>query len=299
MNTEPEQMFAKRTYAIGLISILIFIAGCSSVPVANYQALQKSSATVLTNTTETFTRIEKMQQHYEVVVSPNSQITPDSFDPPVIPGLPTDIIPELRFREMALTTLVKYIDVLAAFSEKDYATAVDKASVELAGSLKNLGTASKVLSAADAKNVGGIFATVVDVIGQEVVREKRVAALKSVMHNSQNDIKALADLMAHDNEKIAALVDNMLARIVAHANQDRPPFGTAARIDFDERISLQICEAKAIKESLKSISAAILQIPKAHQEIQDILGKKPSDFDALKSLVQEAQRANSFYRDLK
>jgi hypothetical protein len=40
------------------------------------------------------------------------------------------------------------------------------------------------------------------------------------------------------------------------------------------------------------------QIPNAHEEIRDLLDKKPSDFEALKSLVKEAQRADSFYRGL-
>lgn len=288
-----------RENALILILATAIATGCSTVPVTKYKILQKSSEAALTNTTETFTRIEKMQQHFEVVVAPDSPITQDSFDPPTIDGISTDIIPELRFREMALTTLVKYIAVLEAFSEKDFETAVDTASVDLAASLKNLGTDSKALSSADAKIAGGVFATVVDEIGREVVRKKRIAALKSVMGISQKDVEALSLLLSHDDEKIERAVDNMLGRIIAHANYDRPAFGTTARTDFDERISLEICEAKAIKSSLKSISATIAQIPKAHQEIQDNLAKKGSNFEALTALVQEAQRVNNFYRDLK
>lgn len=286
---------AIKRQTLSLVFILALVTGCTTVPVGKYAALKSASEAVLANTTDTFTRIERMQAHFRIVVAPNENITTTSFDPPT----GTDIVPELRFREDALGVLVKYTDVLDALASKDYMADVDKASIELAGSLGQLATTSKALPEDKANVVGGIAATLVDVIGREIVREKRINALKNVMEQSQKHIETLANLIAGDNEKIARDVDVMLDRVIAHANADRPAFGTAGRISFDESIAQQIFEARAVKESLASMSTAVKQIPKAHREIRDTLAKKSSGIEGLKSLVQEAQRANKFYRDLK
>jgi hypothetical protein len=273
--------------------------GCASIPSGKYQALEKSSEDILTDSVGTFAKIEDLQRHFEVVVAPNSSLNTNSFNAPVVGGRSTDIVPELQFRENAIRTLVKYLSVLEALSAKDYENEVDKAAIELAGSLQTLERSAGGVSSAKSKNSAGVFATLTDVIGREAIREKRIRALRKVMHLAQGDVKTLCNLVAQDNDKISRDIDIMMDRIVAHANVDRPAYGTSARIDFDTKIAFYIWQAKTITESLKSIGAAVNKIPAAHQEIEDCLERKSSKGDGLKSLAEEAERANLFYRNLK
>ncbi len=257
-----------------------------------FNALKDSSEAVFANTTATFTRLERMQGHYRVVTAPDAELTTNSFL-----NENSDIIPQLRMREDALEVLVKYVGVLDALATKDYEADVDKASIQLAGSLGKLATTSKALPDKQAE-AGGIIATFIDVVGREIVREKRVNALKRVMDMSQKSIGDLANLIVGGNLRITEASDIWLGRIIDHANAIRPPFSTSSRLAFDERIAEQLQEARAVKESLASISAAVTRIPQAHQEIRDALEKKSSNLDSPKALVQQAQQADNFYRDL-
>lgn len=293
------QSLVPRGLIIAVSVLGVLLAGCVSFPTGKYEELCSSGEEVLNDAVATFAQIETLQRHYEVVVAPDAMLTTNSFEPPVVAGRPTDIVPELQFRENAIRTVAKYLTVLNAFSAKDYQSAVDAASIELAGSLENLERSAGALRPAESKEASGVFSTVVDVIGREVVREKRIKALRTVMQAAQPDLAVLCDLIAHDNEKIGQDIDLMIGRLIAHANADRPAYGTADRIAFDERIGAELWQAKIMKESLKAMGAAISQIPAAHKEIEDCLEKKSSAIEGLKSLAEEAERANVFYRNLK
>jgi len=134
----------------------LFAVGCASIPAGKYQALRTSGDEILTDTVGTFGKVEIMQRHYRVVVAPDSPLTTNSFEPAVVAGRSTDIVPALRFREDALRTLVKYLTVLEAFSAKDYETAVDKASIDLAGSLQNLNASAGAMPSGEFKNATGV-----------------------------------------------------------------------------------------------------------------------------------------------
>jgi hypothetical protein len=297
-----EQPTSKGRLTANGITALLFafvLSGCVSIPTEKYQALKTSGEEVLNSTTATFAKIENLQRHYEVVVAPDAPLSTNSFEPPLVGRRTTDIIPQLRFREDAIRTLAKYLTVLEAFSSKDYESAVDAAAVDLAGSVQNLEGSAGAIPSKDAENAGGIFATVVDVIGRATVQEKQMKALKTVMRSAQGGVNTMCVLIAHDNEEISQDIDLMMGRIIAHAEADRPAYHAPGRLDYDERIALEISDAKAIKQSLNAISDAVAQIPIAHKEIQDSIEKKPTGFEGLKALAQEANRANDFYLKLK
>jgi hypothetical protein len=279
--------------------VSLFLAGCSSIPAGKFRTLHSSGEELLADAIGTFSNIESLQRHYCIVIAPDAPLAPDSFEPAVVAGRSTDIVPELQFREHAIRTLVSYLAVLEAFSAKDYVSAVDNASVELAGSLQNLEASSRRISSKESKESTRMFATVVDVIAREIIRERRLSALRQVMQSVQGDIDTLCTLIASDSERITEDIDLMTGRIVAHANPDRPPYGTAARLAFDEGIAAQTWQAKAAKNSLNAISKAVLEIPAAHRDIAGYLEKKSSNAEGLKSLAQELDRANLFYRGLK
>jgi len=280
-----------------LLWIIALSACATSAPIGKYQALKNSSQSLLSNTTDTYTRIEKLQRRVVITSAPDKPINEDTFKPQ-IDGQSYDLVPELRYREAAFEVLVKYLTVLSVLSSKDYMADVDKASIELSGSHQSLMESSKIIDSAHASQVAGIFATMIDAIGRPIIETKRIDALKSIMDSSQGDLEKLAGLLVGSNKKIQVLVEKMSNSIIGHANLTRPPYQSAQRYDFDKNIAEQIQEIQEILASLNSISDGVAKIPIAHKEIRETLDKKPSNMEALKSLVQEAQRVNKFYRSL-
>jgi hypothetical protein len=282
------------------VSLLCVIAlsACASVPVGKYQVLKDSSQSLLTNTTDTYTRIEKLQRLVVVASVPDKPIDVDTFKSLTDKGISYDIVPALQYREQAFEVLVKYLNVLGALSSKDYMSDIDKASIELSGSLQTLIEKSNVINAANAPQVAGIFATLIDAISRPIIEEKRMDALKSIMDSSQGDLLTLTNLLISSNTKIQDFV--VLARklLIAHANLARPKYNSPLRYDYDKNIANQMQEIDEILASLDAINKGIGKIPNAHKEIRDSLDKKPSTMEALKGLVQEAQRVNKFYRSL-
>lgn len=280
-----------------LLAVIAACGSCSSIPVGKYQALQEASQSVLNNTSETYKRVEKLQRLFSVVTAPNQALARDSFKPQ-IDGQSYDLVPELRFREAALEVLVKYTVILHSFSAKDYVSEVDKASQQLAGSLKNLIETSKGMKVEEAKIASGILGTVVDVIGRAMVQFTRWRALKTVMDSTEDDVKRLAALIVGSNVKIKNTVDIMVNRVVAHAKANRPPYGGWERVVYDQKIAAVVAEAEEIQGAIDSVNVAITKIPEAHSEIRAVLEEKPITLGALQALIQEAERANKFYRNL-
>lgn len=284
-------------YYLSIVVVVALSAGCTSIPVGKYHALHESSHTVLTKTSDTYRRIEQIQRQFSIATAPNQKLTRESFQPK-IDGQSFDLTPELRFREAALEVWVKYTVVLQALSEQDYVSEVDRATQDLAGSLKNLSATSHVMKADEAKVASGMLATAINVIGKEIVRAKRLQALRTVMDSAQGDIDNLSALMVGSNVKIKKSVGIMTDRILAHADAQRPPYGSMERTAFDERIARMIAEAQEVEEALDAMNTAVGKIPKAHAEIRIILDEKPTDFEALRALIQGAQRTSKFYRNL-
>jgi hypothetical protein len=210
-----------------------------------------------------------------------------------------DLKPELQFREAALDVLLNYVNVLQAFSSTDYLTKVDKSTLLLGASLRDLFATSQAITTADGTQVANIFAVFLNKMGHEIVKKKKREALKQAMDLAQNDIEALSKLIVSSNIKIKKAIDIMLDRILAHANDLRPKYGTVERIYFDSEIANLILEADEMEASLEAINAAMIKIPLAHQEIRNDLDKAQSTFDSLQEVAREARQAQKFYRSLK
>lgn len=284
-----------------ILGCTIWFSACGAkIPVGKYAALKDSSQSVLNNTTDTYTRIEKLQRYFLVITAPDKPIDRDTFKPPFVNGKATDIVPELRFRESAFEVLVKYVSVLYGLSSKDYASDVDKASQELAGSLKNLMETSQKLSTSDGAQASAIFGTLVNVIGRQIVERKRLEALKTVMDFAQNDLKNLSGLIVGSNMKIKDWVETNVQPIITYANfnNNRARYKSPERYQFDQNIAEHLAEIEEIESSLDLMNRAISKIPEAHEEIRKELDKKPSSMEALQVLIQEAERSMKFYRDL-
>jgi hypothetical protein len=286
-----------------IILLVLLTNGCSAViPVGKYDVLAGSGNVILDSTSETYTRIEKIQKNQMIEQAGiKSELKRDTFLPIIeVDGKKEsfDITPELQFREDALQVLVNYTDLLQAFAKNDFEGDVDVAAEEFAGSVKSL------VSTADPNNenaqkVTGILATVIDVIGREIVRKERLDGLKKIMDSAQPSIVELASLIADDNKKIKEFVKQAIDTILRHKNTQRPPINTIQRTNFDTDVSQIVSEADEVNVALESISGAIGQIPPAHDEIRKLLDEKPRGFEALQQLVKEVQRIDKFYRTVK
>lgn len=295
-------MRKKNICLLVLVSLLCAVAMLSacvpSVSVVKYQILKDSSQSLLTNTVDTYTRIEKLQRRFVVTSAPDKTINLNTFKPLTDDGQSYDIVPALRYREQAFEVIVKYLNVLSALSSKDYMSDIDKASIELSSSLQTLVEKTNVMDAAKAPQVAGIFSTLIDTISRPIVEEKRIDALKSIMDSSQGDLETLTKLLVGSNTKIRDFVEKARDSIIQHSNIARPPYKSSLRYDYDKNIADQLQEIEDILASLDTISKGMTKLPAAHKEIRDSLEQKPSNMEALKGLVQEAQRVNKFYRSL-
>ena len=281
-----------------IICCLITICSCApQIPIAKFETLKESSESVLANTIDTYSRIEKLQRRFSIITAPDSEIDRNTFKP-IIEGQSFDLTPELRFREAAFDVLVTYTVVLHSLSSKNYMAKVDKSSQQLAGSINNLIETSEEMKGVDAAKASGIFATLVNTISREIVKQKRMNALKQVMDLAQDDLEKVSKLIVGSNVKIKSAVGIMLNRIIAHANVARPAYGTAERYPFDFQIAEIITGVEDIESSLETMNTAISKIPEAHKEIRNGLDKKQTSLQALQLLVKEAQRANKFYRNV-
>lgn len=282
-----------------VVFLLAFCAvGCTTIPAGKFDVLAGSSQNILSGITETYTRIEKLQRSFAVEIAQDKPLTQDSFKP-VIDGQSFDITPELHFREAALQVLVKYTLVLQSLAKRDFEGDVDRAALELSGSLKSL-AATAAPNKEIAQQASGILATVVNVIGREIVRKERLDALKTVMDSAQGDIEKLAKLIVGSNGKIKDVVNIMLGRIVAHKNHMRPSISNPIeRAKFDTEVSLIIADVEDINNAIDGLSTAIAKIPPAHAEIRNALDEKTTGLNALPQLVEEAQRIGQFYRNVK
>ncbi len=280
------------------ICCLIIVYGCASrIPVAKFEIFKESSESLLDNTISTYARIERLQKRFTVATAPDSEINRDTFKPQ-IEGQSFDLTPELRFREAAFKVFVEYVAVLHAFSEKDYMAKVDKATQRLAGSMKNLIKTSNTLSRAEVSKAAGIFAMLINKMSRELIKQKKKTALKQVMDMAQPDIEQLSKLIVGSNIKIKSTLEIMLNQIIAHANGMRPDYGTIERFHYDMEIADVITEVDQIESSLESMNSAISKIPPAHREIRSELDKKQTTLESLRALIQEAQKAQKFYRSL-
>jgi hypothetical protein len=291
----------KRSFELTLIigiCYLLWLTGCAArIPNAKYALLQESTSSLLSTVEDTYTRIERLQQRFVVTSAPDSAIDRMRFKPK-IGGQSYDLKPELQFREAAIEALLNYMNVLQAFSSKDYLTDVDKSTLLLGVSLRDLFETSQAITTAEGTQVATIFGIFLNKIGREIVHQEKREALKQAMDLAQNDIETLSKLIVNSNIKIKKAIDIMLDRILAHANDVRPKYGTVERISFDGEIANLILEADEMEASLEAINAAMIKIPLAHQEIRNDLDKILSTFNSLQEVVQEAKRAQKFYRSL-
>ncbi len=282
-----------------LVACIGFAAmtGCASLPTGKLQALKNSTQAVHQNTLDTYARIERLQRRFVVTTLPDMPLTRDGFTPK-IEGQSFDLVPALRLRESAIEVLARYANLLFALATKDYASDIDAASQEMAGSLQNLRkTAGSAASDAESKGLNAI-AAVVDSIGRVLVDYKRREALRRAMDLAQDDLEKLAALIARSNDRIRLAERIMADRILAHANAARPAYGSRDRMIFDSDVAEFLAESEGIESSLDATSAAVAKLPSAHHEIRQVLDERATNLDALQSFVREAQRAGKFYRGL-
>ena len=281
------------------ICCLLLLTGCAArIPNSKYELLQESTSSLLTTTENTYARIEKLQRRFAVTTAAGAEINRNSFKP-LIAGQSYDLTPELRFREAALEVLVDYVNVLCAFSTKDYLKNVDKATLRLGAGLRDLFRSSQLLTTPEDFRVTGIFASLINKMTREIVKQEKRVALKQAMDLAQNDIEELSKLIEKSNSKIKMSIGVMLAPLINHANEVRPPVKTLERIPFDMEVAEVIAEAEAIEASLESINAAMTKIPLAHKEIRNDLDRIQSAFDSLQELAREVRRSQKYYRSLK
>ncbi|MDR4504122.1 MAG: hypothetical protein MRK01_04915 [Candidatus Scalindua sp.] len=295
-------MFGKKNITIFVLLILLFSIGCTSIPVKKYELLTKSSQSIMNGTTETYNRIEKLQHIFSIETADDGQIDANTFQPKIEieewKFESFDLTPELRFRETALEVLVKYSLVLEAFTKEDFQGEVNKASIELAGSLKSLAETTAPNDASKTQAVS-VLATLVNVIGTQIVVHKQKEALKNVMDLAQNDLNVLATLINGSNGKLKQAVGIHLDRIIRHRNTRRPPVNSIERYNFDLAVSNLISEGIEVKDALDTLSNAVKEYSLAHQEIRQKLDVSGTSIEALTALISEAQRINKFYRSVK
>jgi len=275
-----------------LAIVFACLVGCApALPSAKFHVLTDSGERMLATTTETYARIARLEDAFVIASAGDEKLGADSFRPS-IEGHSFDLVPELELRRAALTVLVRYLRVLEAFASNDGAE-VDRAALELGSSVESLMEAAG--SGEQAKEVSGVLAAAIDVIGKEIADAQRLRALERVMDASQKDVERLASLVAQSHAKLARAIDVMVAQIVARANVVRPPVATAARDAFYTGLLRTLRDAEGARVALAQMTEALRGVPAAHAQIRKSLDQKEAPLDALKSLAARAESAGRFY----
>jgi len=175
-----------RRIALHALAIAAFFAmGCArALPYARFTSCRIPARAFLATTNETYARIAVSRTHS----SWPARGTKSSrrILSPVVEGRSFDLLPELALRSQALTVLVHYFDVLEAFATND-AAGVDEAALELGASVSKLDGCGR--HGEHAKEVSGILATGIDVIGKEIAAGQRASALERVMARRKKDVE--------------------------------------------------------------------------------------------------------------
>jgi len=275
-----------------IAALLAFsVTGCASIPTGRYQTFSAATENIQSLIVNTDTRIEERQREFAVITAPNEKLTTSTFKPN-LDGASYDITSQLRSREATLDVLVKYAKVLDALAGKDLNSDVDKSAQNLAASLKGLSASSEV------NTFSKVLATLSDSLAGAVTESKRKEALRSAMTTVQPAVVAITNLLQRDYDKVQIFVNLMRDRYIAHANADRPPFGTWQRFKFDSEIAAGLAEYQQIDDALDAASAAINKLPEAHQQILESLDNKETPLNMLHDVVDQAQHLRSFYRNL-
>lgn len=299
---------------LALAVVVCLAAGCApKVPTGKFDLLAQSTQKILKGTTETYTRIEKLQQRFYASAAAFTNKGFNKTDPlqpnMFLPSSGEDLRPRLRLREAALAKLVDYVLLLQALAKRDFAGEVDKAMDKFATGWNSMWT---LLSGAGAAIPGAQVINIIPNIAKIIVRARvnhmRLQALKDVMDQAYPAIRRLAQLIPVDNKDSFLLdVTRMTNRIVAHKKWLRPrERGTQARVSIDSQIAQVFLEKDEIEKALKKLNKAIAQIPATHQEIRKALNeqpleqvKQPCEPSALQILVEDVKPIDKFYRDLK
>lgn len=273
------------------VLLVLIIAGCSTIPTGRYEALHGASAEILSKSSQTYHRIELLQRDFAVLTAPNQPLTAESFLP-TAQGMSYDIGPELHVRENALRVLVDYTALLYTLASRNNGADVDRAAQELGASL------SGITGAAEGPPIGNLMATVADGVARGVTEQIRSEALATAMDQAQPAVTALCSLVRGSNEKIVVFVTIMESRYIAHANDNRPPYGSWARYTFDQEVAGRLEKISQIRQVLSIQAAALEKFPEAHREIRASLEQRESTPVALRAMLGEAHRLQEFYENL-
>lgn len=265
------------------------LGGCSSVPAGRFQAFSSADAAILDQMGGTTDRIQRKLRQFVVLTAPDEALAPDSFEP-VVNGKKFDINDQLQARIAVLNVIVNYAHALELLTGSNYADAVDKASQELAASLKGV----KGLNG-DASNA---FSTVVDGLAKGATGYMRKRALKDVMANGQRGLDVICIQLQQDIQKTRPYVNLMRDRYIARANAARPKYATADRYPFDLQVANELDEYRQIDRALVAMSQAIQGIPDAHRQMLLSLDDSAKPLDALHNVISNAQNLRNFYRGL-
>jgi hypothetical protein len=305
--------------------ILLFVvsvgSGCATIPTKQLDAFADSTKSLASNIQQTDGTIEQLTIHYVVnVANPDQPITTTTFQS-ISPfsDQSYDLSEDLHYRELVFKTVSDYAALLKSFGEGDSGSDIDKASTALAGSLKSVVTTA---DPAD-KNLptyAGISATLIDLGGRALTSYIRQKALVKAMTRAQPDLLTISSAYSADLDGIGRYIDRMKDEFIARANGLRPRVRACrtggrtttdkecfrgrrddetSRMKADADTATLLGQVTQVKDSLDSIRKATTNIPKAHQQILNILQGQPTDSEAIDQLVAAGQQANSFYHGLK
>jgi hypothetical protein len=280
----------KRVLFVAFVAIAA-LSGCAQIPAGRFESFHTATSNILSNATDTYTRIEKLQGE-ELLIRVYSKQPLDATSFSAVHGNESFAIgPQLQKREDALTVIEKYAAALSSLAGQN-ADAIDKASQDLGGAVKSL-----------EKSVGGsnasaaALSTVVDEIARALTDRMRKNALKEVISKAEDPIEKIVEQFGSDQKDISDFVESSRIRVLAFANSARPKFGTLERYEFDQKIGSLLLEIEAILKALGANAVATKAIPAAHKDLAAGLDNEKLNLQSLRNLVSEGQRVKQFYRD--
>ena len=312
--------------------------GCRTISSHDYAGFAHTMDEIVSDAKATDDRIHIIHLRYRVATAPDDPLTTDSFQI-VSGETDAALSESLEIRSAALEVLRAYssmVDVMASgarFREVSQSVAMLEPSVVYLHQVTGLAEGTEGLTAATTNlartpevrertvardalvgitfltkhtasvalgsTSSRVLATAIGSAAGYQLNRKRREQLLAIMEQSQPDIAKISSIVESSNNAIKAATRVMVESIVAHANSVRPRRDDPARIAFDADIAGLLEDKNTIMTNLDSLATAMKLFPTAHTELIASLQNKPTNRQALHTLVREAKRMETDFRSLK
>ena len=298
---------SKRLLHLSALAVLASsLLGCRHSPLAaRTSAFATAAATTAKNTDDAYDLVEQSFREAQI-----ARIVAHYDEAGFSPDKLTPFLPETdrKVRAKVIDGLHSYAELLAAISGDQPLTDVDTGAKAMGASLKDL-SANDLVSAHFTSTEASLAATAIDALGHTLIERKRRRELPSILHDMQQPIENICNLLASDigdpeqSGLRNQLHNNYLNLIREQENYIRD--NAAQLAPSEKRDAIRVLPALATSaadgdRALAATKKALLELARTHTLLAATASQKdaPAFRLQLQELRESAERLKNFYSSL-